>query len=45
MSGPVVSEEGVAPRELVLRALWIAARLILIVCLGERGVLFFYQLF
>ena len=26
-----------------LRFLWVAIRLILVICLGERGVLFFYQ--
>ncbi len=30
---------------LVARAAWIAVRLILILCLGERGILFFYQNF
>ena len=41
-------EEAGGPNEtlrLVARAAWIAVRLILILCLGERGVLFFYQNF
>jgi hypothetical protein len=26
-----------------LRLVWVAVRLILVICMGEKGVLFFYQ--
>ena len=43
-----VAEAGAAPGptailSYALRLLWVAARLILVICLGEKGVLFFYQ--
>jgi hypothetical protein len=35
--------DGIPLWQFVARLLWIAVQLILVICLGERGVLFFYQ--
>lgn len=37
--------DGIPAGWFALRLLWMAAQIILIVCLGRRGVLFFYQAF
>jgi len=33
----------IPPVQFALRAAWIALRLLLVICLGEQGVQFFYQ--
>jgi hypothetical protein len=38
-----VAEAPVRGWVVALRFLWVAIQLILVICLGERGVLFFYQ--
>jgi hypothetical protein len=35
--------EGIPVWQFVVRLLWLAVQLILVICIGERGVLFFYQ--
>ncbi len=37
--------DGIPVGWFALRVLWVAAQVILIVCLGRKGVLFFYQAF
>jgi hypothetical protein len=41
--GPAKAPAGPSPWRVAARLAWMAIRLILILCLGERGVLFFYQ--
>jgi hypothetical protein len=37
--------DGIPAWIFVLRLFWIAAQLVLVICLGRKGVLFFYQAF
>jgi hypothetical protein len=39
------SIDGIPASLFALRLLWLAVQLILIICLGQKGVLFFYQAF
>jgi len=41
-SAPV---DGIPVWSYVLRVAWVAAQLIAVICLGNKGVLFFYQAF
>jgi hypothetical protein len=40
ISAPV---DGIPAWSFVLRVLWVAFQLIAVICLGQKGVLFFYQ--
>lgn len=42
LSAPV---DGIPAWSFALRVLWVAVQLIAVVCLGDRGVIFFYQAF
>ncbi len=37
--------DGIPAWSFALRVLWVAAQLIAVICLGQKGVLFFYQTF
>jgi len=41
-AGPT-GPDTIPPFEFAARAAWVALRLLLVICLGEQGVLFFYQ--
>jgi hypothetical protein len=40
---PTISEPPMSRWVFAARLLWMAVQIILVLCLGERGVLFFYQ--
>ena len=37
--------DGIPAWAFALRAVWVAAQVIAVICLGDKGVLFFYQAF
>ncbi|HWE35533.1 MAG TPA: hypothetical protein VG406_03100 [Isosphaeraceae bacterium] len=45
MDGNDPNEEAIPPALFLLRAAWVAVRILLVIWLGEPGLMFFYQAF